>query len=832
MRQGRSALRFAVTTLLLTAGAIDAWADASLRGVARNENSVPVAGVRVVIRPAALVAPALRTAITGVGGEFDFSSIPPGEYLLDLERDGHYSIRSYSLTVATGENDVEFTLVRVREDHQSISVTAPPPAVDMSITAAPESISGNEILNVPVRTTNDLRGSLALIPGVVRDTRGGLHLSGGAEDQVMYTLNGFNVTDPLTGRFESRVSVEAVQSVDVVSGNLAAEYGKGSAGTMAITTRSGDDKFRRTATNFFPGIETRKGIYLGNWTPRLNLSGPIRPGRAWFYSSSDIQYVKSVVQDRPRGDDRTSSWRFSNMASTQVNISPSQILHTGFLVNAFTAPRTGLSVLDPWESTVDRRTRQYFFHVKDQIYLPGRALVEAGFSVNRTFGREIPQGRDLQVFTPFGRRGNHFIDATRKAAREQFLVNGFLPSFDFAGGHLIKAGIDLNRLSYWQDVRRTGFENLNEDGILIRRTEFMGSGRLSRANYESAFFVQDSWRVRPSVLLELGLRGDWDRILRRWDVAPRFGFAWSPPLVESTKFYAGFARLYDATNLRIFTRPQDQYSLTTYFEPDGDIIRGPALSLFTIEDPTLRRPRYHNWTAGLERQWSPAFATRLEYLHRRGARGFSYVNMLGPGLIPPFDIFARYPAPDYDSVFNLTNQRTDSFDSVSLSIRHHFRNEYAWMASYTWSRALSNTVVDINIEDPLMISDNAGRMPWDTPHRVLSWGYLPTFRKNWAVAYMLESRSGYPFNVQSEDGRLVEGPSSRRFPFFFELHLHLERKFDFRGQRWAWRAGANNITNRHNPDTVNPVFGASQFLTFYGGSGRSVNFRIRWLGKS
>jgi hypothetical protein len=61
--------------------------------------------------------------------------------------------------------------------------------------------------------------------------------------------------------------------------------------------------------------------------------------------------------------------------------------------------------------------------------------------------------------------------------------------------------------------------------------------------------------------------------------------------------------------------------------------------------------------------------------------------------------------------------------------------------------------------------------------------------------------------------RKLQRPDSRRFAFFFELHLHLERKFDFRGQRWAWRAGANNITNRHNPDTVNPILGASQFLT-------------------
>lgn len=820
----------AILVLFVSQHAARAEPEASLRGLVQNENSSPVAGARVVLRPRE--GGEVRPTVTGVRGEFVFPSLAPGIYLLDVEREGYYSIRNEVIQVTSGDHHTEFTLIRVREDYERIDVTAPPPAVDMDITAAPESLSGAEILNVPVPTTNDLRSSLRIIPGVVRDNRGGLHLSGGAEDQVMYTLNGFNITDPLTGRFDSRVSVEAVQSVDVLSGNLGAEFGKGSAGTMAISTRSGDDQFRYSGTNFIPGVETRKGIYLGNWTPRFNFSGPILRQRAWFYNSADVQYIKSVVEDLPRGDDRTSSWRFSNMASTQVNVTPSQIVHAGFLVNAFTAPRTGLSVLDPWESTIDRRSRQYFFYAKDQIYLPRRALIEAGVALNRTFNREIPQGHELQIFTPYGKRGNHFVDAVRKSAREQFLVTGFLPSFEFLGGHLIKAGMDLNRLHYWQDVRRTGFENFNEEGVRLRRTVFMGSGLLQRSNYETAWFIQDAWRARPSLLLELGLRGDWDHILKRWDVAPRIGFAWSPPLVESTKFYAGFARIYDATNLRIFTRPLDQYAVTTYFTPSGGIARGPAVSAFTISDPRLRRPRYHNWTAGLERQWSAAFSTRLEYLHRRGAEGFSFVNSLGSAPPPPVSLLSRFPAAAaIDSIFDLTNQRTDSFDSLSLSMRHHFRNEYEWMFSYTWSRALSNTVVDINVEDPLMISNEPGRMPWDAPHRVLSWGYLPTLWKTWAVAYLLETRSGFPFNVQGEDGRLIEGPSSRRFPTYFELNLHLEKKFVFRKYRWAFRFGANNLTNRRNPDTVNAVFGSSRFLQFFGGAGRSVNFRIRWLGR-
>ena len=471
-----------------------------------------------------------------------------------------------------------------------MEVSAAPPVIDMDTTSAKQGVTGTEIVNVPFPNTNDLRAALRIIPGVVRDQKGGLHINGGAEDQVMYTLSGFNITDPLTGRFDTRVSVESVQSVDISSGSLSAEYGKGSAGTLSVQTKSGDDKLRYSGTNFVPGVESRKGIYIGGWTPRFSVSGPLRRGRAWFSDSIDAQYVKTVVQDLPKGEDRVSAWRFSNLLHTQVNLTPSNILYAGFLGNFWTAPRTGLSALDPIETTVDRRSRQWFFHLKDQIYLLRGAVIEFGFAANRTFGREIPQGEELYGLTPFGKRGNYFADAMRKASRDQFLLNGFTPTFRGAGSHQIKGGIDLNRVGYRQSVRRTGYENYNEAGVRLRRTTFAGEGALHRSNYESSMFAQDAWRVRPGLLIEAGLRGDWDRILGRWDVSPRLGYAWSPGEWQNTRLYGGVARIFDASNLRLFSRPLDQYSLTYYYLPDGGLQSWTGLVAVYHPQPQLVPP--------------------------------------------------------------------------------------------------------------------------------------------------------------------------------------------------------------------------------------------------
>jgi hypothetical protein len=96
---------------------------------------------------------------------------------------------------------------------------------------------------------------------------------------------------------------------------------------------------------------------------------------------------------------------------------------------------------------------------------------------------------------------------------------------------------------------------------------------------------------------------------------------------------------------------------------------------------------------------------------------------------------------------------------------------------------------------------------------------------------MADWRTGFPFSIQDDIGRVQGSVNSVRFPDYFELNLHLERRFLFRRYRWAFRFGANNVTNRPNPDTVINNSASSRFMAFYGGQGRAYVLRLRWLGR-
>ncbi len=794
-------------------------AETSLHGLVVNENRLPVSGASVLARNGA--SSEVWRVVTSVRGEFTIILPSPGDYLVTIEREGHFPLRDQHLQVP---GEFTLTLTQARELAQSLEVAGTPHALDLEATGVRQTVLNTDIVNAPYANTNDLRSALRIAPGVIRDNRGALHVHGSAEDQVLYTLNGFNLGDPLTGRFETRMSVESVQSVELMSGSLPAEFGKGSGGALAVRTLTGDDRFRASATNFVPGFENRKGIILGDWTPRAGLSGPIRRGRIWFSDSIDLQYSKTVIQDLPKGEDRTSSFRWSNLLHSQVNLRPGNIVHASFLATGWNAPRNGLGPLDPLETTTDRRARQWFVSVRDQAYLSGGAVLEIGFATNRTFGREIPQGQELLAITTAGRRGNAFVDAERRGGRDQVLVNGFLPAFNLWGSHQWKGGVDLDRISYLQHASRTGFENIAVSGAVTRRTIYSGSGDLQRSNYEAATYLQDSWRPRPGLSLELGARADWDNLLRRWDVSPRAGVVWAPQALRDTRIAAGFGRVFDATNLRMFTRPLDQFAATTYYQPNGSVDRGPEVTLFMIGDARPARPRYNNWNASLERHWTAfGLALRADYVRRRGTRGLSFNELiLAPGVVT----FAP------ERLLALTNSRADRYDGVTFTARQHIRRQYEWSASYTRSHARSNTVLDVFVNETLRVADNNGALPWDAPNRFLAWGYLPLPRKNWAIAMLADYRTGFPFAVQSLEGVVIGPVSAQRYPVFFESNLHLERQFKARGHRWAFRFGFNNLTNRRNSTAVYDVAGGPLFGQFHGGVGRASNFRIRWMGRA
>ncbi len=803
-----------------------AAAPTAVAGRVVDENGVAVPGALVE----AFSGATRVKAISDSAGNFNLEVPSSGNYEVRAERLGFFIYSGKSVSLQEGLNHLTITLNHLQELTESVEVKYSPPVIDPNEPDERKQLNDVEILQVPYPASQDMRSALPLMPGVVQDTNGNLHFNGGATDQTNVTLNGFNISDPYTGRLEARLSIEAVRSLDLENGRYSAEKSRGSAGSLDIKTAMGDDHWRFAGTNFIPGVTSQNGFQINKWTPRIDVSGPLAKGRAWFHNAFDTFYDLNIVSGLPRGQNESRSITSSDLSRFQVNVTPANILTGSFLFNYGVDDRHGLSFLSPIETTLNNRNNLFVSTVRDQHYFGGGALIELGFADSRGLVRQSPQGDQIFQILPFGQRGNYFEDATRHFNRQQWLGNAFLPQLHWLGTHQFKAGVDVERDSFNRLVDRHDYEVLRNDMSVARLVTFVGNGEQARENFEAAQYVQDRWAPREGLMIEAGLRLEWDEIVRDVLWSPRFSIAYAPKWLRETKLAAGFGVFHDALTLSTLTQNQDQVSLSTFFLPGG-VVRGPVETAFLINDHALRAPRYRTLSFSAERKLPFDFYGKATYTHKVGSGGFTFVNEL--------DAFGGLFT---GGLYQLRNWRHDRYDAAEFTVRRTFGGRFEWVAGYTRSKARSDAVVEYSVDNPIFAPQGPGPLAWDTPNRFLTWGWapvpkggLPHFLQSMIgetdVVYLMEYRTGFPFSVVNEDVSLVGPPDSRRFPNYFNINLALERKFRFLHYLWAWRFGFNNLTNNGNPNVVNNNIDSPMFLTYGRGQVRAFAVRLRFLGK-
>ncbi len=803
-----------MTAFLLLAISAGAQTSVLLLSVS-DENGLAVGGARVQLQgPAPLrceTDPAGRCAVRA----------PAGSYTVAVTKQGFYALNTSVRLPEVSHLNVR--LAHTQEIKESVNVTASRPQIDPAQVSNTESLDAQEVIDIPYPTTRDIREILPFIPGVVRDNNGQAHVAGGSTYQTLDTLDGFNIRNPVTGALDLRFNADAVRAIDVAESRYSTEFGQASAGVIGFATGMGDDRLRFSATNFIPSVQNKKGLNFDKWTPRATLSGPIKKGKAWFLLAPDGEYDNNIIKDLPSGADSNPLWRVSNLAKAQVNLTEANILTGSFLINHLHADYDGLSLFTPKEATVNVVNGDWLGTIKDQHYFSNGMLFEIGGAVNQYNSEVLPQGTAPYVITPDVVHGNFFESARTHARRIEGIANAFLPPRHFAGRHEIRLGLVVDRLDDQQTRDRGPITLLREDGTLNSRIVFSTCGSsvagvcaFSQNNLEIGAYAQDSWSPVDRMLLQPGIRVDYDRFTGRTVASPRLGATYM--LGGDTKLSAGIGIFHDATNLDIVTRPLQGVRFQSFYDPTGTAVLTPLLpTIFSLNRNTLQLPRFLNWSVGLERRISGGLLLNAQYMQRDGSKGFTYANLSNLTF-----------AGDY----LLTNTRRDRYRGFQISARRQFRENHEVMIAYTRSRARSNEVVGYAPDNPVVGPQAPGVLPWDVPNKLVSWGFLPLpLTKKWDVAYSAEWHTGFPFTVVNQNLEIVGAPYSLRYPDYFALNLFLERRFSFRGLNLALRGGFEDITGRSNPFVVNNNIDSAHFLEFEAATGRAFTARIRFLGR-
>jgi hypothetical protein len=806
-----------------------------------DENGVAVPEARVFLQMPQL--PVLRCQ-TDFTGRCRFPALTPGQYQLRVEKEGFYALVQPSVRIAPSSN-IEVAISHQREVREIVDVHESPPAIDPAQIASQETISGLDVINIVYPGTHDYRNVLNLIPGVVQDQSGQPHVAGAQTYQNLTLLDGFNVTQPANGQLLIRISTDAFRNIQVEPSREPAEAGKGSGGLLSLNTGIGDDHFRFAATDFIPSLQNKHGWRFDQFLPRFTFSGPIEKGKMWFYNAFDGEYDNLVYTALPVNADNDHALRLGNLTKVQTNLTSRNILTTRFLINYLHDQFAFLSPQSPQLSNPKDVESAYVASVKDQHYFAGGQLLETGFAFVQYNVQLTPYGTLPYFVNPTTTGGSYYLDDHTHARRLQALSNLFLPPHQWHGRHDFKVGIDLDRLSYDAQFARepisflSGANTLTSPDLCMcmtatqdskfpctRYSTFTAAPLHEQYNAEVSAYAEDRWLLTDRLLIAPGVRLDWDEIVRHAVISPRLAGTYVLDSSGNTKLSAGIGLVTDATPVYLVARPyagtRDDifYSIPDPNCPANCVTTiGPVTTSFTVNRGTLQVPRFVNWSVAVEKKLPAAIYLKAEFLDRLGTRGFVYDQ-----------------ASASTGNFILENTRDDHYHSFQISLRHNFKESYMLMGSYTHSSAHTNQALDFNVDSPILSPQQTGPYPWDTPNRFLSWGYFPLFKlpivHQLEVAYSAEARTGFPFNLFTDQQKLIGPPGAQRFLEYFSFNLQLEKRFHLFGYYLALRGGFDNITGRCNPFVVDNVLDSTHpQATFTACEGRAFTSRIRLLGK-
>ena len=249
------------------------------------------------IIPGAVVAATLiktkteRTVVVDQQGRYKFIQLEPGTYSVRASFTNFATEEKTDLTTVAGQNvELDFSLKPAGVTAETIVVSpANAPEVDTTRTVVGGTIATREIEGLPVPTRSPLDliftlGGVAEEPLSTRDLAedrttsratpeeaGNFSLSGGPAYSNNITIDGLDNNDDRAARERFMPSPEAVEEVQMIRNQFAAEYGRASGGRVNLRTRSGSNKFHGRFYDFY-----RNDIFNANTfnNKRLGLPRP------------------------------------------------------------------------------------------------------------------------------------------------------------------------------------------------------------------------------------------------------------------------------------------------------------------------------------------------------------------------------------------------------------------------------------------------------------------------------------------------------------------------------------------------------------------------------
>jgi outer membrane receptor protein involved in Fe transport len=411
--------------------------------------------------------------------------------------------------------------------------------IQPSLGATRYDFSKTAISNTPLGENATLNQVLLRAPGVVQDGFGQIHVRGD-HGSLQYRLDGVQLPEGLA-LFSSILSPRFADQLSLITGALPAQYGLRTAGVVDIAVKSG-------TTN--PGGEASAMVGSNNWVqPALEYGG--RSGNFDYfavgqYVSNNIGIENPTPSTSPLHDS-TAQW----YALTKLSALADENTRLSFIAGGASAryqipnvpgqtPEFAVNGITNWNSAVldQRQWEDTYFGIA---------------SVQKSY-----QNFNMQL-SGFGRYSKL---SYQPDALGDLLYNGIAPwsqrsslafgvqgdaSWKVASAHTLRGGFLVQReqvSSYSQNNALGLVPDPADPTALIPGENPVGfSDGSTLVGWTYSVYLQDEWRVIPTVTVNFGAR--FDAIsgqVSENQVSPRINVVWEPTPQISLR--AGYSRYF------------------------------------------------------------------------------------------------------------------------------------------------------------------------------------------------------------------------------------------------------------------------------------------------
>ncbi|HWH57066.1 MAG TPA: TonB-dependent receptor [Terriglobales bacterium] len=810
-----------------------AWAQfattGQMTGTVSDPSGAAIPGATVTITNQATAES--RTASSEPTGEYSFLTVVPGTYTLSVDATGFAKATAQNVLVLVGQTTVQNVQLVVGGAKQQVTVSGAAPLIQSSSSEVGGVIERHQIASLPLKN-RDFTDLATLVPQIVRTppidptkTRvGEISVAGTGGRETNVFVDGFENFDFVVGGLGYDVSPDAIQEFNVLTNNFSAEQARSVGAVVNIVERSGTNKLHGDAFYFFRNqaltardfFQTEKSTFRRQQQGG-SIGGPLKKDKIFgFVAFEDHRELDTgIVNTRgvyPQFDGNVPLPFRRDFVTAKLDVSPTEKNHFfyRFNIDNFNAAENvgGIRV----ESNGENNLTNTQAHAFSDTYILSPSKVNTfGFQFFRYDNTLAPFSTIPQQTRPdliLGQRAGdpQGTNEKRYQIKDDFGLTAGSHSVRFGGEYHYVQGsafFQLGTNGAFQFFTDAPLDSQFADLLLMSACSTPNCNLGSSSTGIAGLYIQDDWKIKPNLTLNLGLR--WDYFSNAFDknfdgalgllappgsrssdknnFAPRIGFAYDP--FKNGKFVVrgGYGIYYENINFltTLLERGFDgrNIGLNVFVNPGGININNPFPGLspdqihaLFFQPPispnqelanNLATPYLQYSTAGIQWSFAPNWVFSLTGVHSLGIKGLigrdinvdPSFNVATAGS-PLCQMFGAAVCTQFGPVPWISNGDHLHYNALVVAVTKALAHRFQLNGSYTLSKATDETDDSTGtslVSNPFNFAQDSGPAQTDQRHRMILSGifdpsHLPPFFGNgWQISLISTFTTPLPFDI-------------------------------------------------------------------------------------